>query len=425
MKASKLLSNLLRLRVHHGLALVLLAVGIYSAITSIRIAAVDYYPTYTNLDLRLRYDECACAHTGVNPFHVWNHDVVSENFRGLDRPDLETDSDATKRSVHNYPPWHMAYTWFYAKLPFHYLASWFFFVSGMCFVGLLFYLKHHFPPSDRLFAVSLFVFEWANAIVWCQALGNYGILVGSLLVPLIWLVQKGHQVGAGIVWGLMMVKPQIAVLLFFPLLFQRKYVTIAVAVLQCVLATCWTASVYGESPIALLLQIPASGAPYRLSVYFIRVTLETLGISSAFPHVVWSVLCAAACGWFSWRLRRCPNAVFRFAPAAFFFLYWTYANDTDSVATWPFLLAELSVFLSVFCRRGWSWGKVLLTGYFIVRILSLKSEKILRLLGAYSSANEAIASAMVNFLTFSVGVSVLILLVRRIPSPAEQGGMRL
>jgi len=230
----------------------------------------------------------------------------------------------------------MAYTWFYGLISFQAVVAFVFFLNGLSIAALVWYFKKKEPTEDRFFYWSwLFLGVFAPCVAsWFW--GNYGMIIAGLLVLMIVALKNDHQVLAGIAWALMMTKPQVAALFFFPILFQRKYRTILVAALIGGAATLWPAYVYGESPIALIFQVPQIGAPYETSVFWSKVCPPSFrGIGK----VAWMLVSFVACGVASWKLRSAKEVVFRYTPAALLFTVWTYSGEVDLAVMWPFYLA--------------------------------------------------------------------------------------
>lgn len=317
----------------------LLALGL--AITAIALALGGVVINHTLQepgDLRYRYNESLCAHSGVNPFKIWNHEATSAEFKGMGRPDKEFDADGAKLVVHAYPPWHVVYTWFYGWLPFPFVVGIMYFISGLALAGLFASLKGCEVGNGDAHDSWLY---WAWMGVWllpptisCLTWGQYGIISAGLLAVLILGVKRDAQVLAGVAWGLMMIKPQMATLFFFPLLFAKKYKAIMVALAMSAVATIVLACHYGESPIALILQVPQIGAPYETSAIYAH-------LPPAIARVVkagWLVVCIGLCGWLSWRVKDETNYICRFAPAALIFPYWMYSQWHDQIVTWPLVV---------------------------------------------------------------------------------------
>ena len=146
----------------------------------------------------------------------------------------------------------------------------------------------------------------------------------------------------------MMIKPQIATLMFIPLLMQKKYLSIAVAVAMCLIATLWPAYVYGESSLALILQIPKIGAPYETNGLLAQVLPQNV---AQFVKVAWILFCVSACAFLSWKWHNVKDIALRFVPVAFIFPYWMYSQAHDRMASWPFVVA-MAILLPQIARKG-------------------------------------------------------------------------
>lgn len=286
-------------------------------------------------DINLRHAEVSCSHEGVNPFHVWTREVVSPRYKGLPRPDFPRDDSPGKRNVHAYPPWHTTFCWAYGWLPTSVCAA---LVSLLSAIGLAIGICWVWRRTRREARPVTFAVLCALAILPASSAfwtGNYGLVILGLFLVFLWGLERGHAVLAGVCWALMMIKPQIALLFFWPLLFRRRFTTIAVAVLLCVLGTLWPMVVYHESPIALLLQIPEIGKPYVQSGSgsFPGMANMLLG---QYGGLVWSGVCFIGCGVFSFFARTAPTWLLRFVPALIVFPIWTYSQLHDLVVQLPF-----------------------------------------------------------------------------------------
>ena len=130
---------------------------------------------------------------------------------------------------------------------------------------------------------------------------------------------------AGIIYSFIMIKPQIGLLLIFPLLFNRKYKTIALAVALCLIETCFTAFMLNKSPIELILQIPKLGAPYSKGI-IAESTMDIVG--PAGQYIVMGIfICIAAGG--CYLVRNAKETWIRFLPVIAFIPFWTYSQPHD------------------------------------------------------------------------------------------------
>lgn len=342
MKESKFLSRFWPLSakkaVSYGLLLIALLYG-----GRYVVGLVKYYqdPNRTPADLTLRHNESLCAHTRVNPYHVWNGDVVSQKFQAFDGPESECPS-SPKMKVHCYPPWHIVLTWFYGSLPLTAVIEYFYTLTGVALLTLLMAFVLGVRKESKLLCGAIILFETILGATRCYFIGNYGILLAALLLLLIFLLKKDRWFFAGVVWSLILVKPQVGALLCVPLLIQKKYKTVVVTAAICLGSTFLLANHYGESALDLLLQVPKIGAKYNLGVDFVSAFFT--GSIRAYAMPVWSLVCLGLCVWHSWRLRDSESYSLKFAPAAFFFMYWTYCNGGDKAFGWPYLILMASAF---------------------------------------------------------------------------------
>jgi hypothetical protein len=154
---------------------------------------------------------------------------------------------------------------------------------------------------------------------------NYGLLLLGCCLLLYLALERGYDMLAGIIYSFIMIKPQIGLLLIFPLLFNRKYKTIALAVVICLIETCFTAYMLNKSPIELILQIPKLGAPYSKGVIAER-TMKIVG--PAGQYIVMGIfICIAGGG--SFLVRNAKEIWVRFLPVIAFIPFWTYSQPHD------------------------------------------------------------------------------------------------
>lgn len=287
------------------------------------------------------------------------------------------------------------------------MTAYFYMLEGIVLLAMFQYLQKRIAKKDRLFVWSMLIFELSIPLVWCHVYGNYGIVLCALMATLICLAERKNEIAAGVVFGLMLVKPQVSLLLVFPLMFQGRLKSVLVAGALCLFATLWPAYVYSESPFDLILQIPKIGAPYGTTVDFVVAFGKMVG--RPVPAFAWMGVCAMACAYFSWRLRKSECPLARYAPAAFFFTYWTYSNQLDLMVGWPFLLTECAVILAML-RGGDRAKQIFACAYLIARICLFVG---IGLIGATHFCPQKTAEGLFcisHFLSFAMGVYVLLIL---------------
>lgn len=291
-------------------------------------------------DLEWRINEVRCSHTGVNPFDVWERKVASERFRGIDRDDRAPlpSEDMHKLPVHAYPPWHTTFCWFYGWLPRPLTTALLGVVYGISLVFLIGAVKRSISPFGT--AQRVFVWSWLAAWLFANLLRCFGCLQYSLPLAALALLMydsldRDRDCLAAVCWAVMMVKPQIGALFFFPLLFGRKYKVILLAGAICFVATLWPAWVYRTSPFELILQIPKIAAPYNPEPIAGKVLAPLIGKSAVF---VWAGACAAVCAVGSWLYRRSGSWLLRTLPVMWIFPLWTYSRTYDHLIAWSLAL---------------------------------------------------------------------------------------
>ncbi len=291
-------------------------------------------------DLTMRINEVQCAHTGVNPFDVWERNVSTERFRGYDRGDKDPVSaeDAHKLVVHAYPPWHTTYCWFYGWLPRPITTALLGVVYGISLVFIVGAIRRRLLPlgtAERVFVWSWIIAMLLTDLVSCFGCLQYGLPLAALALFMYESLDKGRDGFAAVCWALMMIKPQVGLLFFFPLLFGKKYKVILLAGAICFIATLWPAWVYHESPIELILQVPKIGMPYNQEPVASKVLAPVIGKSATF---VWAVVCASICAVGAWMFRKSGSWLVRTLPVAWMFPLWTYSQIHDHLATWSLVL---------------------------------------------------------------------------------------
>ena len=288
-------------------------------------------------DLRTRTNEILCSHEGINPIRVFNREIETARFKGGNRPDFPNEQ-TDKLTVHAYPPWHTAYAWFYGSIPFPYVIAFVYLLSGIA-LTLIWTVVRGFIPKDRyqgFFLLSFVLLFIGYPIFNCLRWGNYSVIIAALAILMYKALEKEKEIVAGFCWALMMTKPQVALLFFWPLFWTCRFRAIVVSIGVCLAATLWPAYVYKESPIDLILQIPSIGAPF-VGGYLRRFVSEDV---AKLICNVWMVICFVGCGFCTYLLRRAKPSYILYLPALVFFPIWTYSQSADHVVAFliPVLL---------------------------------------------------------------------------------------
>lgn len=331
MKASKMRLSFVNCGLK-ALALITFVLGMLTAI-------VHWNGAGHFCDLGLRYNELCCTWKGVNPFHVWDGTKTCEGFCGIKRPDRVWRASAPGvREVHAYPAWHTTYLIWMPLFSWHEIW-WGYSVLSMFLLVALFVCFYLNQPHET----DLRVWYWcaissiAPYVPSAYLYGNYGIILAALAAVFIYLYQRKYDVWAGIVWSLMMIKPQVSFLIVIPCLLQRRFVVVIVAAAVCCLALIPPSVIYGESPIDLVLQIPEIGKPYvgRLTCGATHHLLKAMFAVAGTPGIwLWTFGVVALSTFATYKIRHVDSAFALFAPVFVASTLWTYSSPYDATVLW-------------------------------------------------------------------------------------------
>ena len=297
----------------------------------------DIYPW----DMTYRRNEILCAHTGVDPFDIFERKIESEEFCGIRRPDMPRIPKNGRKEVHTYPATHMALFWWYGYFPMSVCAAIMNAVNLCALVwAFLWASKHYRKPGkfqlvqDILIILCLMLYPFGCI---CETL-NYGLLLLGASLLIYTLLQAKHDILAGVVYSFIMIKPQIGIVLLLPLFFGKWYKTIAVAGVICIAETLFVAWKLDKSPIELILQIPQMGASFYKGV-FTNAAVMFLGPFGQYL-VMGTFLSIAVVGCFL--VRNAEDIWVRFLPALAIIPFWTYSSCHDWLILLPCFIFMLN-----------------------------------------------------------------------------------
>lgn len=293
-------------------------------------------------DLYLRYNEIECAHDGTDPFDIFERKVSSEKFWGLPRPDKpeeklnEQIAGTNRRFVHAYPAWHTAVFWWYGYIPYYVCVIVMAILYACSLVWTCKWTSERIRKSDTpcYHTDILFLLTACLYPLSCASTMNYGTLLLGCGLLLFSLFEHGHDLLAGIVYSLIMIKPQVGVIFLIPLFINRKYKTIAIAGAICVIETLFTAWKLDKSPVELILQIPQIGAPFPKGL--LAETANRLFGPMGQYLVMGAFMGVAAVGCFL--VRDAKDVWVRFLPALACIPFWTYSQPNDWLVVMPCFL---------------------------------------------------------------------------------------
>ena len=288
------------------------------------------------MDFEFRVDEVEAVVSGVDPYDYFSLKKPSEEYFPIDRYDLRTEKRC--KPIHAYPPWSYTY-----MLPFatngSLMSKWYVCcaIEFACFLFMLWYAFRRGKRISGCFWDGLFAMAAVLSIgvVYGPNFGNgnftYPMCVGLILMAE--CLSRKRDVLAGILWGLLMVKPQLSMLIGIPLLFDRRWKVIATAVLTCLAAGQVSASLIGKPLLSLILQIPEQGAPFYCgSVILPDIIFERLigaGIPKSVLMYLNQAVGAGLCAWMAWKVRLSGSWLVRLVPPLVCASVWTYMNWGD------------------------------------------------------------------------------------------------
>ena len=295
------------------------------------------YANYSNnwrCDLFYRYHEIVCMHEGIDPFDIFERKITSKKYIGYERPDKPNGPVNGRRIVHAYPAWHAALFWWYG-----YVHKWaclavmaslyfciLFLVSRWTFHNMI-VNNFHEHVINILFLFIILLYSLVG--IYCSL--NYGLLLLGCTLLLCKTLERGYDMLAGLIYSIIMIKPQVGLLLIFPLFFNRKYKTIILAAFICFFETCFTAYMLNKSPIELILQIPQIGAPFGKG-FLAENIMKIIGPFGQYINMgIFMSLAAAG----SYLTRNAKEIWMRFIPAIAFVPFWTYSQPHDWLVTLP------------------------------------------------------------------------------------------
>ncbi len=290
-------------------------------------------------DFKLRYHEVECLHKGIDPYDIVTKQIPSTEFALFGTPEAKIGV----KTLHVYTPWE--YTYF---LPFSYLPEK---IGGMVFmclstmaltaVGVFSYRLGEGVRGnwiDGIFVASSAIFL-GNAAGEVLAVANYGAFNALLILLLALALSFKHDLLAGVIWALLMTKPQIGLLFAIPFLLRRRYITICVAIAICIICTIPPWIMCGHNPLELILEVPRgcafvandNGTMIIPSSVFKSLDGKIpLGILSGISMTIG----AGICFYLTWRLRKHESWFVFLAPTVVCAILWNYCKPHDRVILW-------------------------------------------------------------------------------------------
>jgi len=321
---------------------VTLAALVLFTVVQISVGALDYINGHKDdlfaCDLRTRYGESLCAHHGVNSFRIWNREITLPGFAPMGRRDMPAvarkDGD---RIVHAYPPWHVAFFYFYGWMPEVICVGLMAMLFGLCLYFVVQETSGIARKSglDHFLVTAIALSAIAYHATSCFFTLNYGILILTSCLLMNKALERNHPLLAGAAWAVMMIKPQVGLLFFWPLFWRRRYNTIATAVAICLGATCATSLLVHESVFDLIAQVTEIGKPYGRHPIVDMVLIPLFGSCA---DKLWMGMFFLLVGVVTFLLRR-RDFLTMCVPVVVAIPVWTYSQGHDRVILLIWFLA--------------------------------------------------------------------------------------
>ncbi len=307
-------------------------------------------PWIPKVDFNSRYNEVLCLRAGYDPYDVFTGKVSIPGVVPMSNTHADASGkvealpsfrDFGKRShpeleVHAYPPW--SYAWL---LPWTYVSretAWLFHLAlEIVSFAVLFLLPCRYLsgfPSSRILRLAFFaaVLNLGKVFPATFLCGNYSTFVAAGALGLCVFLNRNRQIPAGFCLALMMLKPQQGAIFVIPLLLGRRFLTVAVGAVLCLVGALWASTFCDSSVLDLIRHANAAGPVFFNGTALLPTRLLRDIWPNASPTLT-VPLCAVfgllICTAVSWRVRHCSSWFDRLAPASLCSLFWMVSRTYD------------------------------------------------------------------------------------------------
>ena len=317
---------------------------------------------YVGVDLHMRLNEAECVMSGVDPYLVWSGRIPTDRYVPWEWRHL-ANRNVHDRLIHSYPPWSYAYVMPLAALPRRIAVACYAVLQVLVVLGICAYAwRIGYVTAGRSIMAGLAFLAAAlslsASVCACLLVMNYGILIaGSVLLAIV-CHRRGHDCIAGLFWGFSMVKPQIGLVFTIPLLFQRKWKTLAVEGGVLLAATLVSSAFCCRSPIAMVLAVLdySAGQFCRTGLFGHRLlALSSQSCWAAALSVCNAVAVIGLCSLCSFFLRRERDSLIWSMPALFLSTLFL-ASRSHDFAVW--MIGGISLAYSAVVLKMRIWGYV-------------------------------------------------------------------
>lgn len=321
-------------------------------------------------DFRYRMAEIDCVKRGVDPFRIWNEDVVLPPYYS-NNPARKSIPDGCTEMVSVYLPWE-----YVLMMPFSFLDRDIAFLaySALSLIALWLlvpivgYGVERWPEENRasvrLNAVSALLVVcypiWSNFQV-----GNHTAVMLFSAVLMACFLSRRQDIPAALCWMVLMTKPQVGLIFAVPLVMRLKVRVGIAAVASCLLISLPVAWMCQASLVDLIME-PAKASAFAFAGCgtWPRFLCGTFSLGG--DILAGTVVGTIACLLMTWSLRReCDWFVF-LMPAAVVSCCWTYTQSYSHAMGW-FLAFAIVRELVRNPRSGFLWTMFALSVFFLSR----------------------------------------------------------
>jgi Glycosyltransferase family 87 len=173
-------------------------------------------------------------------------------------------------------------------------------------------------------------------------LGQYGLIVNALLIGAFWLFKKNHDLSAGLLLGISLLKPNISALYFLVPIIRKNIRAIFTCSLYLVAASSIVGFVTHTSPLYMLSKIVTGARNLPHSEYSAVGIMKSLGVSPFAATI--SLAAVGVCAVIGiFYLFKNHSLIFLFAIDAVIGRLWTYHLIYDNVMLVFLLLAIIDL----------------------------------------------------------------------------------
>lgn len=315
------------LRVFRVLCLAFLALSILIALAFCFVFSKDGRPGGGG-DFNIRYSEVRCLFDGMDPFKVYTGEIASDKYG----PYNKWTREKPFLPVNGYVPWEYTYMMPFAALP-KIPAS----VLWICLnaAALVFLLKRgkylascHANSVLKKEFLSSCILVLSAPIACLFNWGNFGLLFAVVILWMADALNRKQDILAGILWALLMAKPQIGLLLAIPIALRFRWKTALTAVVVSVAASIPPAMLCHSNPVQMTVDILTCSQRGQFCMDLLPASWASVFASGTPQHLFMlggALLCLACC----LLLRRSSDWSLLLLPPVFVSTVWTYGWPHD------------------------------------------------------------------------------------------------